>query len=88
MKLIFKFQGCNAAGTMRSKSFVVSACATTTSTSDVIEQRATARWDALLSEDVEAAYEYLSPGYRSSVSYKQYYQVFAAQPGRMDGCKV
>ena len=49
-----------------------SACATTKPTSEVIEQRAVGRWDALLSEDVEAAYAYLSPGYRSSVSYKQY----------------
>ncbi|MCW8925429.1 MAG: hypothetical protein OQJ84_04155, partial [Xanthomonadales bacterium] len=31
-----------------------------------------ARWDALLSGDLAAAYEYLSPGYRSSVSLLQY----------------
>ncbi len=31
-----------------------------------------ARWDALLSDDYAAAYEYLSPAYRSSVSLKQY----------------
>jgi len=55
-------------------SLLFSACATTTSTSEAIEQRATARWDALLGDDVEAAYAYLSPGYRSSVSYKQYYR--------------
>ena len=60
--------------TLCAASLLFSACATTKPTSEVIEQRAVARWDALLSEDVEAAYAYLSPGYRSSVSYKQYYR--------------
>lgn len=50
------------------------ACTTTTTTSELIEQRAMARWNAVLSEDIDAAYAYLSPGYRSSVSYKQYYR--------------
>jgi len=53
-------------------SVLFSACATTRPASEVIEQRATGRWDALLSDDIEAAYTFLSPGYRSSVSYNQY----------------
>ena len=40
--------------------------------SESIEERATARWDVLLSGDMTSAYEYLSPGYRSSVSLEQY----------------
>ena len=40
--------------------------------SESIEERATARWDVLLSGDTTSAYEYLSPGYRSSVSLQQY----------------
>lgn len=51
---------------------ILSACATTAPTPATIEQRATARWDALLSEDFEATYGYLSPGFRSSVSLTQY----------------
>lgn len=47
---------------------VLSAC----EKSESIEQRATARWNVLLSGDMTAAYEYLSPGYRSSVSLEQY----------------
>jgi hypothetical protein len=39
---------------------------------DGIEKRATARWNALLSGDLAGAYEFLSPGYRSSVSSLQY----------------
>lgn len=51
---------------------LLSACATSVSTENQIEQRANARWEALLSDDLAGAYEYLSPGYRSSVSAIQY----------------
>jgi hypothetical protein len=51
---------------------LLSACAGNVSKESQIEERATARWDALLSNDVATAYEYLSPGYRSSVSLNQY----------------
>ena len=51
---------------------LLSACATTARTENVIEERAMARWEAVLSGDFAAAYEYLSPGYRSSVSAAQY----------------
>ena len=53
---------------------LLSACATSTSvsTETQIEQRVNARWDALLTGDLAGAYEYLSPGYRSSVSSLNY----------------
>jgi hypothetical protein len=53
---------------------LLSACATSTSVSpeSQIEERATARWEALFSGDLADAYEYLTPGYRSSVSSLQY----------------
>ena len=51
---------------------LLSGCATSVSKESQIEERATARWDALLSGDMVTAYEYLSPGYRSSVSLNQY----------------
>lgn len=51
---------------------LLSACATSVSTENQIEQRVTARWETLLSGDLAGAYEYLSPGYRSSVSSMQY----------------
>lgn len=51
---------------------LLSACATTTPKGDNIEKRATARWDTLLSDDLAGAYEYLSPGFRSSVTSTQY----------------
>ncbi len=52
--------------------FLLSACATTTHTENNIEKRAKARWDAILSDDLAGAYEFLSPGFRSSVSSVQY----------------
>ncbi len=38
----------------------------------VVKDRAQARWDALVKGDIEAAYGYLSPGYRSFTSLEQY----------------
>ena len=35
---------------------------------DIVVQRAQARWDAMLSKDLETAYSYYSPGYRSTMS--------------------
>lgn len=51
---------------------LLSACATTGSGGNQIEARSTARWDAFLAGDLERAYQYLSPGYRSSVTLAQY----------------
>jgi hypothetical protein len=52
---------------------LLSACATTAETKAAsVEERATARWKALLSDDLAGAYEFLSPGYRSSVTSVQY----------------
>ena len=53
----------------------VSACATTPGARDtdkIIPERAQARWDALLAGDIETAYTYLSPGYRSTMSVVDY----------------
>jgi predicted small secreted protein len=47
---------------------LMSACATTKSPETDIRQRAQARWDALLAGDYDTAYQYYSPGYRSSTS--------------------
>ena len=51
---------------------LLSACATKMSAENIIEERATARWETLLSGDLAGAYEYLSPGFRSSVPSLQY----------------
>jgi len=49
----------------------LSACAATSTaskTDTIIPERSQARWDALLSGDLETAYTYYSPGYRSTMS--------------------
>ena len=51
---------------------LLSSCATTSRTENTIEKQATSRWDAILSDDLAGAYEFLSPGFRSSVSSAQY----------------
>ncbi len=51
---------------------LLSACAGTEPKASSVQERATARWEAILSGDLGGAYEYLSPGYRSSVTSMQY----------------
>ena len=49
---------------------LLSGCATTSTVTreDIVKERAQARWDALLARDYASAYEYYSPGYRSTAS--------------------
>jgi hypothetical protein len=49
-------------------SMLLSSCASNAVKTDTVGQRAQERWDKVLSGDLAGAYEYLSPGYRSSVS--------------------
>ena len=51
---------------------LLSACATVVPVEKTIEERAMTRWNTVLSGDFTGAYEFLSPGYRSSVSSTQY----------------
>lgn len=54
---------------------LLAACATTgDSPEGAVAERAQARWDTLLAEDIEGAYAYLSPGYRSGYSLLDYYR--------------
>ena len=51
----------------------LSACATTPGGDDKrVVDRAQARWDAVISGDLETAYTYYSPGYRSAASVIDY----------------
>jgi hypothetical protein len=47
---------------------LLSACAATQTNDNGIEERAQARWDALLAKDYATAYSFYSPGYRSSTT--------------------
>lgn len=56
---------------------LLAACATLRQPADkVVGERAVARWDALIKGDYAEAYKYLSPGFRSSVSVRQYEKSF------------
>lgn len=57
----------------------LSACATSVSKENQIEERVTGRWDAIFSGDLAAAYNYLSPGTRSSISSLQYQRSILTQ---------
>lgn len=47
---------------------LASACATIQPAATIVQQRAQARWDALLAGDYDSAYGFYSPGYRSAHS--------------------
>ena len=51
---------------------LLSACAGIAPKTSSIEDRATVRWEKLLSGDLAGSYEYLSPGFRSSVTSLDY----------------
>jgi hypothetical protein len=58
---------------------LLSACAAPAKKEVSIEERVNARWAALLGKDIEGAYGYLTPGYRSSVSIEQYQRQLQTQ---------
>jgi hypothetical protein len=64
-----------------------SACATTgpEAPTGSISERVMARWNALLSGDLPAAYEFLSPAVRTSVSSLQYQRSVVAKQVRWTG---
>lgn len=66
----------------------LTACATTPQEEPKgIGELAQERWDTLLSGDLGGAYEYLSPGYRSSVSSMQYQRKLLLQRIRWTGAE-
>lgn len=67
--------------------FLISACAATRPAEQVTGERAMARWNALLADDVSGAYQYLSPGYRSSVSEKNYQRALLLKKVRWNDAK-
>lgn len=74
---------------------LLTACATSTvdsgapgsDPSNSVEARAMARWDALLGGDLQAAYGYLTPGYRSSVDSLSYQRSILLKKVRWTGAE-
>lgn len=58
---------------------LLTACATAPKTDPVVE-RAQARWNALVTGDLETAYSYFSPGYRSTTSLIDYGVTLRTRP--------
>lgn len=73
MKFLVKSNGRLATLCVSGLMLILSACATAPlSTGELTEARVMARWKAILNGDYAAAYDYLTPAYRSSVSTLQY----------------
>ena len=71
---IFSGKGCVKLMVVACGLMLMSACATSPrlSPEESVRERAAARWELFFSGDLAGAYEYLSPGYRTSVSSLQY----------------
>ena len=67
--------------------FLLSACAATAQKQDSMEERVMARWNAVLADDFLAAYDFLSPGFRSSVSLQQYQRALILQQVKWTGAR-
>ena len=66
---------------------LLSACASPERTERDIEGRAMERWDTLLADDLDGAYQFLSPGYRSSVSSVQYQRAILLNKVKWTGAR-
>lgn len=51
---------------------LATACASTSNKTQTLQERVEGRWAALLANDFEAAYQYFTPGYRSSQSLRNF----------------
>ncbi len=69
---------------------VQSGCATSTpqSAEAAVLERAQERLDLVLQEDYAAAYEYLSPGYRSGVTLRAYQRELLTRPVRWTSARA
>jgi len=66
---------------------LLQSCAAAGKRTETIEDRVNARWAALLGNDVATAYQYLTPGYRSSVSLDQYKRAIASRKMKWTSAK-
>ena len=51
---------------------LLTACGDPRPPEEIVAERAQARWDALLAQDLETAYSYYSPGFRETTSLSEY----------------
>lgn len=61
---------------------LLAACAATGPKTEPVVERAQARWNALVAGDLETAYSYLSPGFRSTTSLIDYGVTLRSRPVR------
>jgi len=61
---------------------VAGGCATTPEPEETIEERAQARWDALIERNTGQAWEYYTPGYRETVDRRDFAYSIANRPVR------
>lgn len=70
---------------------LLAACATTghkPSPEQLVQERAKARWDALLDDRIEDAWGYFTPGYRTGLSLAAYHRRLAARRILYTGAEV
>lgn len=77
---------------------LLGACASTPSTStgasssdgskEALKQRATERWEFLIAHDAAKAWEYLTPGYRATITAEKYGNQMNSRPAQWKSAKI
>ena len=68
--------------------FIAGCASVGKSPDEIVSQRAQERWDLILGGDIEGAYQYLSPGYRSGVSLQDYMKRLLSRKVKWTGAAV
>lgn len=67
---------------------LLSACSDPRPPAEVVEERAQARWDAMVARDFQAAWEYYTPGYREQITAAEFEGEMAGRPVKWTGAEV
>ena len=67
---------------------LLAACSDPRPAAEVVEERAQARWEAMVARDFQAAWEYYTPGYREQMTAAEFEGEMARRPVKWTAAEV
>ena len=67
---------------------LLAACSDPRPPEEIVAERAQARWDALVKQEFEAAWEYMTPGFREHTDSRDYYVEMRGRSVQWTGAEV